>query len=370
MIGGYVDPAFQGVYDALASNLSSGEELGASIAIDVDGKRVVDIWGGHRDPDRSVAWTEDTIVNVWSTSKLVTNLAALMLFDRGVLDPYAPVSKYWPEFADGGKELVEVRHILSHTSGVSGWDRPCSIEDLYDAPSAAAQLARQEPWWDSRTTSGYHAVSQGALVGELVRRTTRKTLRQFVSEEISTPLGADFQIGAREQDRGRIADIVPPPAPTDVVPDPLKVRRRTFLGPVVQAGAANTAEWRRAEIGAANGHGNARSVSTIMSALSLGGVVNGVRLLGPDAVALAFEEQASGIDLALGVPLRFGMGYALPQQDTVPYISDGCFWGGWGGSLTVMNPNTRTTFSYVMNKMGPGIIGSDRARDYYPSWDA
>ncbi|RRQ29271.1 class A beta-lactamase-related serine hydrolase [Rhodococcus sp. Eu-32] len=361
-----VEPGFERVHDALTANLAAGEELGASIVVDIDGRRIVDVWGGHRDLARSEPWTEDTIVNVWSTSKLVTNLAALMLFDRGLLDPYAPVSHYWPEFAAAGKESVEVRHILSHTSGVSGWDRPCVVEDLYDADKAAARLAAQEPWWDSRTTSGYHAVSQGTLVGELVRRVTGKTLRQFVAEEIAGPLGADFQIGAREQDWSRIADVVPPPVPTDVVPDPLKVRRRTFLGPAVRAESANTPEWRRAEIGAANGHGNARSVARIMSALARGGVVDGVRLLSDDAVALAFDEQTNGVDLALGVPLRFSMGYALPQPDTIPYIPEGriCFWGGWGGSLTVMHPDSRMTFSYVMNKMGPGIVGSDRAEQY------
>lgn len=366
-VRGECDPEFAGVRDSLVANIDSGDELGASVVVDVDGRRVVDIWGGHRDVDRTTEWSEDTITNVWSTTKTVTNLAALMLMDRGVLDPYSPVARYWPEFAAAGKDQIEVRHLMSHTSGVSGWNRPFSTEDLYDWESATAKLAAQEPWWDSRTTSGYHAVNQGHLIGELIRRITGKSLRAFVADEISGPLGADFQIGADERNWHRIADVVPPPPPAeDTYADPLKIRRRTFLGPLVQAASANTAPWRRADMGAVNGHGNARSVARILSVISRGGEVDGIRLLGPDVIDLIFQEQSNGIDLALGVPLRFGIGYGLPQLDTVPYIPDGriCFWGGWGGSLVVMHPESRMTFSYMMNKMGPGIIGSDRAEQY------
>ncbi len=367
MVDGDWDPSFREVHDALAAAIDSGAELGASIVVDIDGRRVVDIWGGHGDSARTRPWVRDTITNVWSTTKTVTNLAALMLMDRGLLDPYAPVAKYWPEFEANGKHDIEVRHLLSHTSGVSGWDAPFTTENMYDWELATTRLAVQAPWWDSRTTSGYHAATQGHLVGELVRRTAGKTLAQFVAEDIARPLGADFQIGAHEQDWERIAAVVPPPVSTSPkIPDPSKVRRRTFLGPLIDAESANTAPWRRAELGALNGHGNARSVATILSALSLGGTVDGVRLLGHDAVELAFDEQSSGVDLALGAPLRFGMGFALPQLETVPYIPDEkiCFWGGWGGSLIVMHPESGMTFSYMMNRMGEGIIGSDRARDY------
>ncbi|MFC8178062.1 serine hydrolase domain-containing protein [Rhodococcus sp. NPDC057297] len=358
---------FSGVRDALAANIDSGDELGASIVVDIDGRRVVDIWGGYRDVDRTTEWTEDTITNVWSTTKTVTSLAALMLIDRGLLDPYSTVAQYWPEFAAAGKDRIEVRHLMSHTSGVSGWDRPFSTEDMYDWDLATSKLAAQQPWWDSRTTSGYHAADQGHLIGELVRRVTGKSLRSFVADDIAGPLGADFQIGADERDWHRIADVVPPPPPAaDTYSDPLRIRRRTFLGPLVQAASANTPAWRRADMGAVNGHGNARSVARILSVISRGGEVDGVRLLGPDVIDLIFQEQSNGIDLALGVPLRFGIGFGLPQLDTVPYIPDGriCFWGGWGGSLIVMHPDTRMTFSYMMNKMGPGIIGSDRAEHY------
>ncbi|MDT7798521.1 MAG: hypothetical protein QOI78_1954 [Actinomycetota bacterium] len=141
---------------------------------------------------------------------------------------------------------------------------------------------------------------------------------------------------------------------------------KTLTGPAIDAGVANTPAWRRAELGAVNGHGNARSVARILSALALGGTVGGVRLLGPDTIGLIFEEQANGVDLGLGIPLRWGIGYGLPLRETVPWIPDGrvCFWGGWGGSMIITDLDRRLTISYMMNKMGPGIIGSDRSGTY------
>jgi CubicO group peptidase (beta-lactamase class C family) len=367
-VQGTCDARFEPVRDVLAEQLDSGNDTGASIAVDVDGRTVADLWGGWCDEEHRTPWTENTITNVWSTTKTVTNLAALILADRGLLDPYAPVAKYWPEFAENGKERIEVRHILSHTSGVSGWEAPFTIEDMYDRDAATRQLATQAPWWEPGTASGYHAQNQGHLVGELVRRLSGKPLKTFVAEEIAGPLGADFQIGAIEADWDRIAPVTPPPPlPFDLASlDPDSPVYKTFTGPVADAGAANTPAWRRAELGALNGHGNARSVARILRVLALGGAAGGVRLLSPDAIGLIFDEQSHGPDLVLGVPLRFGIGYALPETETVPYIPQGraCYWGGWGGSVILMDLDARTTISYMMNKMGPGIIGSDRSEAY------
>ena len=367
-VQGTCDKRFDPVREELASRLASGDELGASLVIDIDGEVVADLWGGFADEARTRPWTADTIVNVWSTTKTVTNLAALMLVDRGLLDPYAPVARYWPEFAANGKEQVEVRHLLSHTSGVSGWDQPFSVEDMYDWETSTALLAAQAPWWAPGTASGYHALNQGHLVGEVIRRVTGTPLRQFVAEEIAGPLGADFQIGAAERDSGRIAQIIPPP-PLDfdlmaAGADSLMVK--TFTGPAADASAANTPGWRNATIGAANGHGNARSVARVLSVISRAGEAGGVRLLAPETIDVIFDEQSNGVDLVLGVPMRFGIGYGLPVPESIPFIPEGriCFWGGWGGSVIVMDTDRRLTFSYVMNKMGPGIIGSDRSAAY------
>ena len=359
---------FEAVRSALARNLDSGEELGASLVVDIDGEIVIDLWGGFCDQARAVPWSEHTITNVWSSTKTVTSLAALMLADRGELDVDVPVAAYWPEFAASGKQGVLVRHLMSHSSGVSGLDQPAVVEDLYD-------------WQQGDVPDG----GPGAVVGAGHRvglsraqlrapgrragaADQRQAAGQFVAEEIAGPLGADFQIGAAEGDWARIADVVPPPPlPFDLEalgPDSPAVR--TLTGPAVQAEAANTPGWRLADIGAANGHGNARSVARVMSVVSRGGEVDGVRLLRPETIDLIFREQRNGTDLVLGVPLRWGIGYGLPMPELLPWIPDEriCFWGGWGGSMIIMDTGRRMTISYMMNKMAPGIIGSDRSATY------
>ena len=200
-VHGSCDDRFSGVRDALAQQLD-GEELGASIAVDLDGETVVDIWGGYRDEERTTPWTEDTIVNGWSTTKIVLSLAALLLVERGDLDVNAPVGNYWPEFSAKGKKDVLVRHLMSHTSGVAGWDPPFTITDMYDWETSTERLAQQRPWWEPGTASGYHANNQGHLVGEVIRRITNKTFKKFVADEIAGPLGADYQIGARREGLG------------------------------------------------------------------------------------------------------------------------------------------------------------------------
>ena len=366
-VHGTADAKLEGVKDVLAERLEA-DELGASIVVDVDGETLLDIWGGWCDEARTTPWAEDTIVNVWSTTKTVTSLAALMLVDRGLLDPYEKVATYWPEFGANGKDQIELRHLMSHTSGVSGWEQPFAVEDMYDWEKSTSRLAAQAPWWEPGTASGYHAQNQGHLVGEVIRRVTGRTLKQFVAEEIAGPLGADFQIGAVESDWSRIAPVVAPP-PLDIdfaTLDPDSPVYKTFTGPAATADAANTPGWRHADMGATNGHGNARSVARMLSALSLGGTVDGVKLLSQDTIDLIFDEQSHGPDLVLGVNLRFGIGYALPETETLPYVAQGksCYWGGWGGSVILTDLDSRTTISYMMNRMAPGIIGSDRSEAY------
>ncbi len=167
---GTCDGRFEVVRSALQQNLDSGEELGASLVLDIDGDIVIDLWGGFRDQARTIPWSADTITNVWSSTKTVTSLAALMLADRGQLDVDAPVAQYWPEFAARGKQDVRVRHLMSHTSGVSGLDQPAVTEDLYDWDKATSRMAAQAPWWEPGTASGYHALNYGHLVGEVIRR--------------------------------------------------------------------------------------------------------------------------------------------------------------------------------------------------------
>ncbi len=363
-VHGTCDERFAGVRDSLAEQLDR-EEIGASIAVDLDGETVVDVWGGFRDAERTTPWTRDTIVNVWSTTKCVLNLAALMLVERGDLEVHAPVGNYWPEFSAKGKKDVEVRHLMSHTSGVSGWDTPFSIRDMYDWEPACERLAQQRPWWEPGTASGYHSKNQGHLVGEVIRRITNKTFQRFVADEIAGPLRADFQVGARDRDWDRIAPVIAPPPEPEEPLDPESVRGKTLLGPKSSVKAANSPEWRRADLGALNGHSNARGVLDVLRVLSLGGEAGGVRLLSEKTIDLVFEQQSDGVDLVLGEPFRFGIGYCLGSP-VVPYVPAGrtFFWGGWGGSLAVMDLDRRLTITYMMNAMAPGIIGSPRSEAY------
>lgn len=364
-VQGVSDSRFDGLREVFTSQLASGEDLGASLALRIDDKPLVDLWGGWSDGAQTRPWQRDTIVNVWSTTKTMTNLCALILHDRGLLDVYEKVSTYWPEFGANGKEAIEVRHLLSHTSGVSGWAQPITLEDIYNREASTAHLAAQAPWWEPGSASGYHAMSQGHLVGEVVRRVSGRTLGQFFAEDVAGPLGADFHIGLDPKEFGRVSNIIPPPplgASIDFSTlDPDGPAMKTFTGPMSEASTANTDAWRRAEIGAANGHGNARSVALVQSVVANGGSANGVQLLSPDTIKVIFDEQSNGVDLVLGIPLRFGIGYGLPEPTTLAYLPDEpgiCFWGGYGGSMVIVDTTRKMTLAYMMNRMSPGIIGS------------
>jgi CubicO group peptidase (beta-lactamase class C family) len=358
---GICDDRFAAVRDLLAASLARGTDVGASVAVTLDGEPVVDIWGGWVDEARTRPWERDSITNVWSTTKTMTALCALMLVDEGHIDLEAPVDRYWPEFAAKGKEgRVLFRHLMGHTAGLPGWSEPMTVEDLYDWEKATALLAAQEPWWEPGTASGYHAITQGYLIGEVVRRVTGETVGTFFRERVARPLGADFHIGLDPAEFGRVANVLPPP-PLDPNLEIPEMAARTLGNPPLTAEASWTDAWRRAEIPAANGHGNARSVAAVQSVVANSGEVGGVRLLSSAGCARIFEEQAHGTDLVLGVPIRLGTGYGLLTAEWgVDPATRACFWGGWGGSVIVNNLDTRMTVAYMMNKMGSGIVGDDR----------
>ena len=356
---GTTDSRFQPLVDLLSRQLETGYDVGASLAVAVDGEIVTDVWGGWADPERTQPWQADTITNVWSTTKTMTALSALRLMEMGGLDPHEKVSTYWPEFAQNGKESIEVRHLLGHTSGVSGWERPVEAADIMDDDGAVRRLEVQAPWWVPGTASGYHALNQGHLVGEVIRRVDGRGLKQFFAEEIAGPLGADFTIGSPPENHDRIAPVIPPPAPTpQEVPHEVAVK--TFTGPMVDARHSWKPEWRAATIGAANGHGNARSVAAVQSVVSNGGTARGVELLSADTIDQLFEVQAEGTDLALAMPVRFGLGYALAYENDPLGITSGrvCWWCGWGGSVVVNDLDNRVTLAYVMNRM-QGMVGNE-----------
>lgn len=362
-IRGTYDSRFRAMADLLSANIDSGDDVGASVAVTLDGAVVVDIWAGWTDETRTAPWQSDTIINVWSCTKTVTSLAALVLVERGELDVFKLVAYYWPEFAANGKGAVEVRHLLSHTSGVSGWEQPVELADLYDWEKSTSMLAAQAPWWEPGSASGYHDRNFGHLVGEVIRRITGQKLGEFVAKEIAAPLRADFHIGLDPSQFHRVSNVIPFPLPglppADApAPDPNSVSYKTTHGPAYEPSVSWTAEWRQADIGAANGHGNARSLARLQSVVACGGEVDGVHLLSPRTCDLIFREQSNGVDLVLGAPVRFGIGYAL-KNESLPYLPDGraCGWGGWGGSIITVDLDRRMTISYVMNRMEGGMGG-------------
>jgi CubicO group peptidase (beta-lactamase class C family) len=280
--------------------------------------------------------------NVWSVTKTMTALCALVLADRGDLDLTAPVGRYWPEFATAGKEKVLVRHLLSHTAGLPDWDGP--IEELYHWPSATARPAAQTPQWEPGSAAGYHSLTQGFHVGEVVCRITDRSVGEFFAEEVAGPLGADFHIGLPAEHDHRAALAVPPPSRgEDYVASAPGGSMSPSAGTTVRVREGNSVAWRRAQIPAASGFGNARSVALVQSVMVCGGAVRGARLLSQAGCDRAREEHFSGEDRILGMPVRYGLGYGL--------FGNTFGWGGWGGSIVVVDPEVRMAVAYATNQM-------------------
>jgi CubicO group peptidase (beta-lactamase class C family) len=361
-IQGTTSEKFAGVADVFEKSLESGADLGASVAVFHQGELVCDIWGGYTDESKTTPWAHNTIVNVWSTTKTMTFLVALMLFDRGELDFNAKVATYWPEFAANGKEDMEVQHLMNHCAGLSGWQEPMQAEDLANWELATSLLAAQKPWWDDRTKTGYHAVSQGFLIGEVVRRITVTTIGQFFKSEVADVLGADFFIGLPESEEGRVSIVTPPPPENLDAFDPDSIAVRTLTRPPVDATMPAHRWWRAAEIPAANGHGNALSVATIQQVIANNGHVNGRRFFSEQTGDMIFQPRVGGVDMVLGVNMNFGLGYGLASPE-VPMGPRGCYWGGYGGSVIIMDQDVNLTIAYMMNKMQTGLVGDTRGTD-------
>ena len=365
-IHGFCDSRFAAVRDVFERNFAEHGDVGASFAATVEGEFVVDIWAGHADQARTRPWQQDTIVNVYSTTKTMSFLCAFVLADRGLLDFHAKVTDYWPEYGQNGKENTEVRHFMSHSAGVPGFEPAfAQAEQLYDWPGCIANLERQAPWWEPGAQSGYHAITQGYLIGELVRRIDGRSIGTFFREEIATPLGADFHIGMDEQDFPRVAEMIPDDPAEGDGPfgglDPQSTPARVFASAQAGTEHVNTPAWRKAEIPAAGGHGNARAVVRAQTALANDGKAFGVQLIEPATTQLMLQEQTNGPDAVLMMPIRFGLGYAFPSELMPMSPNDtAMFWGGAGGSTIVVDQPARVCLSYVMNQMKAAIVGDRR----------
>lgn len=358
-VSGFAEERFNGVREVLAANLASGADIGASFCATLAGETVVDIWGGHADEAQTRPWQADTIVNVYSTTKTMTALTALLLADRGVFDFADPVAKLWPEFAASGKADITIAQLMSHSAGLSGWKEPLAKHDLYDWEKCTALLAAQAPFWKPGTAPGYHAVTQGYLIGEVIRRATGRTVGRVFCDEIAEPLGADFHIGLPASEDGRVAELIPPPVQVAAqMQSALQVNMAT--NPGVDVAETSSRAWRGAEIPAAGGTGNARAVAGIHAILANGGVAGGKTFLSEAGCRRALDCQIEGDDLILGIPVRYGMGFGLPGGMVPLPNSNSCYWGGYGGSIAIIDMDARATYSYVMNRMEGTTTGDPR----------
>jgi CubicO group peptidase (beta-lactamase class C family) len=368
-IGGTCEPRFARVREAFAANFARGE-VGAALAVYVDGRLVVDLFGGHADAARTRPWKPDTIVNVYSTTKGMTAICANRLAEQGKLDLDAPVARYWPEFARAGKERIPVRWLLSHQAGVPALSKTVPREGRYDWRYMTEALAEQKPWWEPGTKHGYHALTYGYLVGEVVRRVDGRSLGVYFRDEVARPLGLDFWIGLPDSEHARCADMIPAPPTPPGAPNPFAAAAanpeslvgRVFGNPPLEPGSVNTPEWRRAEIPAANGHGTARSLARVYGALAVGGTLDGAQVLSRAQIERASAEQAFGNDEVLApIPTRFGLGFMLTQP-LIPFGPNPRSFGhpGAGGSIAFADPDARLGFAYVMNQMQVGLAGDAR----------
>jgi CubicO group peptidase (beta-lactamase class C family) len=363
MSNGFTHDKYAELRKVFDGNLASGDDIGASFAATVKGELVVDLWGGHADAAKTKPWVRDTIVNVYSTTKTMTALTALLLADRGLIDFDAPVAKYWPEFAANGKSAIKVSHLMSHSAGLSGWKETITKETLYDWDKATALLAAQAPFWEPGTQPGYHALTQGYLVGEVIRRVAGASVGTVFRKEIAEPLGADFWIGLPASEDDRVAELIPPPPGTavgDNMADAPELIRNMATNPGIDVAETKTRAWRGAEIPAAGGTANARAIAEVHAILANGGEAKGKRFMSEKGVRKALELQVEGRDLIMNVPARFGMGFGLagglmplPNPNTI-------FWGGYGGSLAIIDMDARMTMGYAMNKMASTTTGDMR----------
>lgn len=343
--------------DAFVANFERHGEVGAAFSVHRHGRPIIDLWGGVAAPGTSDPYTGDTLQMVMSTTKGVVAIAAHILAEEGHLDFDAPVAQYWPEFAAEGKGTMPVRWLFSHRAGLAAIDTPLGVEDVYAWDPVVKALAAQRPNWEPGTAHGYHALTYGWLASEVVKRVSGMSVGKFVAERMARPLGLDFWIGLPNNLNARVAPQIPAPAPPPGAADPFAARLadptslmyRAFTNPSGLFTAANTPEFRAAEVPAANGIGTARSLSRLYAACI--GEVDGVGLLKPETVERAMITEADGEDLVVGYETRYGTGFQLSFPSR-PMAGEGSFGHyGMGGSMAFAHPARGLSFGYTMNQM-------------------
>lgn len=364
-ISGVCVSGFEPVQEAFAENFEHHGDVGASVAISVGGDLVVDLWGGYADAARTQPWQRDTVATTYSTTKGMVALCAHMLADRGELDWDAPVSSYWPEFGQHGKDHILVRELMTHTAGLPAIHEPLPTEAIFDWQRMTSVLADETVWPEVAGTFSYHSVTYGFLVGEVIRRISGRSLGTFFREEVAEPLDAAFYIGFGPELDDRVAEMIP----ADVDPlaavlrdEPESLRARVMHNPPAHnsdRSIPNSRAWRAAEIPSVNGHGNARALARIYGALATGGEAHGVRLLSPEAALSAGTiEVSSEAPAGSGQIMAFGLGFSAVRP-SLPEASERAYGhSGQGGSLGFVDPQRGFGFGYVPNQTQ--YVGDER----------
>lgn len=367
-IDGSCEPRFENVRAAFAANFAdeSDPECGGAVCVRLDGRTVVDVWGGNVDERQERPWRRDTLVNVYSVGKGILAILALSCVEERLLDLDATVASIWPEFAAHGKERLTVRSLLGHRAGLPAVRTPLPEEAMYDWSRMCGELATQEPWWAPDTDHGYHVNTQGFLVGEVLRRVTGLPVGELLRRRLCGPLGADYHWGLPAREHARVSPVllrqVQPTTPeqqaiafppTGDEEHDTMVRHTYFNPPGLSGfGSVNTTAWREAVIPSTNGHSHARALATLFDAHLRGGG-SGVVVAGPALRAEAMVPVSEGLDRVLGRSSCFGLGFQLPSESKPMGPSPHAYGHyGYGGSLALIDPDASLTFAYVTNRPG------------------
>ena len=360
---GVYDPAFQTVVDVFEQGFDEGRDVGAALTIFAGDQPVVDVWAGHRDRKKTTPWASDTLCCVFSISKAITTYCLLQAIDRGHIQLDEPVTTYWPNFGQNGKDKITIRQIMSHQAGLAGFHDAVNKEDFYKWSAITQHLEKETPWWLPGAAHGYHARTFGFLLGEILRRASGKSIGDWVREEFCVSYDLDFFIGLPEQEHRRCADMIParirPGAQSNLSPDAQLMMKEfgdlstvtgaAFQNPRLGAGFMNSAQFRSAEIPAVNGHGTARSVAKI---LSLTG-----ELISKDLLKEALLTQSLGKDKVLKSLTHFGLGFMLHHPEAPIGCVEGSFGhAGAGGAMAFRDPERDISFAFVMNQMQEGVV--------------
>lgn len=370
LVSGEFEPEFKPAVDAFLENYKVEEEIGSATALLVDGKKVLDIWAGYRDEAKTASWERDTIVCMMSVAKGISGIAFNILIDRGLVDPEAPVARYWPEFAQNGKEGLLVRHVLDHTAGLPVVLDPLWPGAIFDCDAIVSALEKQAPIWPVGTIAAYHIHTQGNILGEIVRRVTGKRYPQFIQDELIRPLKLDYQIGGlSDADMRRCAELVPTIEGTlfarkDSEPDSLLAKGFLQHPREPMNVTLNSEGWRQSEIASANGHGTARSVAAIYGAIARGGELDGVRIMNPETIRDMTTEQHNQVEQMQQRPYHQGRGILLNTPQSVWMGPNPHAFGhhGFGGSIGFGDPDAKIGFCYACNKMHTRPDNGPRAR--------